>query len=44
MESFLYTEINKASRDKDEDKLEFYGPIAAALGYIVQFANSKIDT
>ena len=41
MESFLYTEMNNASRTQDKSKIEFYGPIAAALGYIIQHANTN---
>jgi len=35
MQSFVFFEINKASRDKDLPKIEYYGPFASALGYIV---------
>lgn len=31
MESFIYADINRASRDKDESKIKFYGAYAAAL-------------
>jgi hypothetical protein len=33
--------MNRASRDKDLDKIEFYGPLASALGYILHAASSK---
>ena len=41
MESFVFVEINKASREKDISKIEFYGPFASALGYIVHAATQK---
>lgn len=39
MESFIFKEINKASRDKDISMIEYYGPFASALGYIVHCGN-----
>ena len=39
MESFIYSELNRASRTKDESKIEFYGAFASALGYIVHCGN-----
>lgn len=41
MESFLYVEMNKASRNKDDSKIKYYGPFAAALGFIVHNGNSQ---
>ena len=41
MESFIYADLNRASRAKDKTKLKFYGAYAAALSYIIYFANSK---
>ena len=35
METFVFKEMNKASRSKDVTKIEFYGAFAAALGLIV---------
>lgn len=35
MESFVFREMNKASRKKDVTKIEYYGALAAALGLIV---------
>ena len=32
MESFIFKEMNKASREKDHSKIPFYGAFAAALG------------
>lgn len=33
--------MNRASREKDLDKISFYGPLASALGYILHAASSK---
>lgn len=41
MESFVFAEMNKASREKDTSKIEFYGPFASALGFIVHCGNYK---
>ena len=41
MESFVYYEMNKASRTKDVSKIKFYGPFASALGYIIHCGNKK---
>ena len=41
METFIYREMNKASRDKDISKIKYYGPLAAALGFIIQKGNLK---
>ena len=41
MESFIFKEINKASRIKDIDKVKFYGPFASALSFIINCGNSK---
>ena len=41
MQTFIFTEMNKASRDKDFAKIEIYGPFASALGYIIQVASLK---
>ena len=45
METFIYMELNRASRSKDESKIEFYGAFAAALSFIIYSANKnrKID-
>lgn len=39
MESFIYKEINKASRSKDSSKLMYYGAYASALGFVIHFGN-----
>merc|ERR1719353_2200620 len=41
METFIFKELNAASRNKDESKLKFYGPLAAALSFIVHCGNSQ---
>ena len=41
MNTFVFEEINRASRLKDLSKIEFYGPYASALGYIIHAANAK---
>ena len=41
MESFIYGDLNKASRDKDESKIEYYGAYAAALSFIIHSANKN---
>ena len=35
MESFIFKEMNQAMRDKDVTKIDLYGPLAAALSFIV---------
>lgn len=39
MQSFVFKELNKASREKDTSKIEFYGAYASALGFIVHCGN-----
>ena len=41
MESFIFSELNKASRMKDESKIYFYGAFASALGFIIHSGNFK---
>ena len=41
METFIYQDLNKASRIKDKTKIKFYGAFAAALSYIIYFANTN---
>jgi len=41
MQTFIFGEMNKASRSKDRSKIAFYGPFASALGYIIHAASSK---
>ena len=41
MESFVFKEINLASRTKDLSKIKFYGAYASALGYVIHASNAK---
>jgi hypothetical protein len=41
MESFIPSALNKASRDKDFDKIKTLGPYATALGLIIGWASEK---
>ena len=42
MESFICSELNRASRNKDETKIQYYGPYAAALSQIIYSANQNL--
>ena len=42
MESFLFKEINRATRKKDLDKIKFYGPFASALSFIIHCGNGSL--
>ena len=39
METFIFSELNKASRMKDIQKIKFYGPLASALSFIIHCGN-----
>ena len=39
MESFIYSELNRVCREKDQSKIKFYGAYAAALSFIIHSAN-----
>ena len=39
MESFIYQDLNRATRDKDQSKIKFYGAFAAALSFILYSAS-----
>ena len=41
MQTFIFTEMNKASRAKDIHKIKFYGPLASALSMIIHSGNHK---
>ena len=41
METFIYADLNRASREKDKTKIKFFGAFAAALSYIIYFANTN---
>ena len=41
MESFVFQEMNRASRMKDTTKIKYYGAFASALGFIIHCGNKK---
>ena len=41
MQSFVYAEMNKASRLKDLTQIKYYGAFASALGFIIHCSNKK---
>ena len=41
IESFIYSDLNRACRDKDSKQIQYYGPYAAALSYIIYGANKN---
>ena len=41
MESFVFSEMNRASRMKDLSKIKYYGPFASALGFVIHQGNKK---
>ena len=41
MESFIYSDMNEACRKKDKSKIQYYGAYAAALSYIIYYANQN---
>ena len=41
MESFIYTDMNRAIRNKDKSQIHIYGAFAAALSYIIIYANQN---
>ena len=43
MESFLFKEMNRATRDKDTDKIKFFGPFASALSLIIHSGNKNFS-
>ena len=44
MQSFIFIQMNRASRDKDISKIEKFGPLAAALSYIIHCGNQKMHS
>ena len=45
MQSFIFSQMNKASRQKDVSMIDYYGPLASALGFIIHCGNKvKGDT
>ena len=41
MESFIYSDLNKACRNKEKQKIKFYGAFSAALSFIIDNANKN---
>ena len=41
MQSFIYEHLNRACREKKEESFKFFGPYAAALSYIIHYANLR---
>ena len=41
MQSFVFKEMNKTSRQKDVNKIKFYGPLASALSFAVYCGNKE---
>ena len=41
METFIYGDLNRASREKDKTKIQYYGAFAAVLSYIIYSANKN---
>ena len=41
MQSFIYPAVNKASWNKETKQVEYYGAFAAALSWIIYFANKN---
>lgn len=39
MQSFVFSQMNKASREKDPSYIQYYGPLASALGFIIHCGN-----
>ena len=44
MESFIYEDLNRGSRNKDTSKIKYYGAFAAALSFIIASANKNNRT
>ena len=41
MESFIYEDLNRATRNKDKSKIKFYGAFSAALSFILYSATKN---
>ena len=41
MNTFVYSEMNKTSRNKDYEKIKYFGAFASALGFIIHCGNMK---
>lgn len=43
MESFIYTDLNKACRNKETKQIKYYGAFSAALSFIIDNANRNLE-
>ena len=43
MQSFIFSEMNKTSRNKDTTKIKYYGAFASVLGYIIHCGNARVN-
>ena len=41
MQSFIFGEMNKASRTKNINEIKYYGPFASALSFIISSKNNQ---
>lgn len=41
MQTFIFSEMNKASRNKDVKKIKYYGPLASALSFVIHCGNKN---
>lgn len=41
MESFIYEDLNRATREKDKSKIKYYGAFSAALSFILYCATKN---
>ena len=42
MECFIYSDLNRACRDKDTSSIQYFGAYAAAISYIIHGANQNL--
>ena len=43
MEGFLYEQLNRCIRSQDPAFIEYFGPFAAAISYIIYHANNNLN-
>ena len=43
MESFLFNEMNRTTRDKNLEKIKLYRPFASALSFIIHHGNKSFS-
>ena len=41
MECFIYQDLNKVCRNQDRSQIKYFGAFAAALSYIINYANGS---